>query len=110
VVIDVPQVMAMEPALWPECCIYRVPKTLRKVNVESYSPKFVSIGPFHHGKQELKEMEKNKLRYLRDFLGRARKSPEDLVKSAEKIIKDNERKIHHCYSEDCSLDSKNFVT
>ena len=35
VVIDVPQVMAMEPAMWPECCIYRVPKTLRKVNVES---------------------------------------------------------------------------
>ncbi|XP_031282065.1 uncharacterized protein LOC116140590 [Pistacia vera] len=36
-----------------QCCIYRVPKDLRSVNEEAYTPQLVSIGPLHHGKEEL---------------------------------------------------------
>jgi hypothetical protein len=95
------------PAEWPECCIYRVPKRLRKVKKESYTPKLVSIGPFHHRTNELKDtsMKMHKLRYLKAFSDRTRKSQEDL----RKIIKENEVKIRHCYSEDCKLNSKDFV-
>jgi hypothetical protein len=28
--------------MWPECCIYRVPKQLRNVNEKAYTPKIVS--------------------------------------------------------------------
>jgi hypothetical protein len=101
--IDVPRVM--EPPLWPGCCIYRVPKNLRKINEEAYTPMLVSIGPFHHGLKELRDMEKHKLRYFKDFLYRSGKSQEDLLK----IIQDNEVKIRHCYSEDCKLSSADFV-
>ncbi|XP_062173286.1 UPF0481 protein At3g47200-like [Alnus glutinosa] len=95
------------PAEWPECCIYRVPKRLRKVKKESYTPQLVSIGPFHHRGNELKDtnMKMHKLRYLMAFSDRTGKSQEDL----RKIIKENEVKIRHCYSEDCRLNSKDFV-
>jgi hypothetical protein len=102
-VIDIP--LALEPAQWPECCIYRIPKKLRKVNKEVYIPKLVSIGPFHHRQEELKNMEIQKLRYLREFCYRTRKKQERLAS----IIEDNEVKIRHCYSETFELSSKEFV-
>jgi hypothetical protein len=101
----------MAPAIDPsdselaECCIYKVPKQLRKVNEEANTPKLVSIGPFHHSKVELRDMKNHKLRYFKHFLNRTQKSPNDLLK----IIKDNEIKIRHCYSEDCGLESDGFV-
>ncbi|XP_059439887.1 UPF0481 protein At3g47200-like [Corylus avellana] len=103
VVIDLP--LVMEPALWPGCCIYRVPKKLRKVNKEAYTPKFVSIGPFHHGRKELRDMEMYKLRYFKDFLYRTKKCQEDF----RNIIAENEVQIRHSYSEGSRLDSKDFV-
>lgn len=95
---------------WPECCIYRVFKLLRKGNEEAYTPKLISIGPFHHNQEELRDMEKHKERYFRNFLDWTGKSQEDLLK----IIADNEKDIRRCYSEDysidCSgLDSTDFV-
>jgi hypothetical protein len=102
-VIDIP--LALEPAQWPECCIYRIPKKLRKVNKEVYIPKLVSIGPFHHRQEELKNMEIQKLRYLREFCYRTRKKQERLAS----ITEDNEVKIRHCYSETFELSSKEFV-
>nr|XP_034912581.1 putative UPF0481 protein At3g02645 isoform X5 [Populus alba] len=50
------------------CFIYRVPKRLRELNEKAYTPQVISIGPFHHGKKELQEMEEQKRLYLRQFL------------------------------------------
>ncbi|KAG2669238.1 hypothetical protein I3760_14G025400 [Carya illinoinensis] len=102
--IDMPPVL--EPTEWPECCIYRVPKRLRKVNKEAYTPNLVSIGPLHHGKEELKEMEKQKVRYLKEFCCRTKTNPEDL---ALIINEEKEAKIRHCYAEQSKLGSKEFV-
>ena len=101
--IDIP--LVMEPAIWPRCCIYSVPKNLRKVNKEAYTPRIVSIGPFHHNKNNLSGMEMHKLRYLKDFLYRTGKSQEDLLM----IIQDNEVEIRRCYSEECRLSRTDFV-
>jgi hypothetical protein len=78
------------------CAIY--------INKEAYTPKLVSIGPFHHNLIELRGMEMQKLRYFKDFLYRTRKSQECLLK----IIQNNEVRIRHCYSEDCKLSSTYF--
>ena len=102
-IIDVPQ--DMEPAQWPECCIYRVPKRLRQINNEAYTPKLMSIGPFHHGKDELKEMEMLKVRYFKDFCYRTGKCQKDLAS----VIEDNEVKIRHCYAENFDISSEDFV-
>lgn len=102
-IIDVPQVM--EPLEWPECCIYRVPKLLRMVNREAYTPKLISIGPLHHGKKDLKDMEMLKLRYFKDFSFRTGKCQKELAS----IIEDKEINIRHCYAEASRLSSKEFV-
>ncbi|BFG25199.1 hypothetical protein CerSpe_114730 [Prunus speciosa] len=38
-------------------CIYKIPNVLRKQNEKAFIPSVVSIGPFHHGKENLKGME-----------------------------------------------------
>ncbi|KAL9428073.1 hypothetical protein AB3S75_030128 [Citrus x aurantiifolia] len=63
--IDVRENFEHDPA---RCCIYRVPGPLRKIKEEGYTPKLISIGPFHHDKDELANMEKQKIRYKREFV------------------------------------------
>ncbi|KAH8485744.1 hypothetical protein H0E87_027255 [Populus deltoides] len=48
----------------------KVPSTIRQIkqNQECYDPSLVSIGPYHHGKDELKEMEKLKVSFARQFV------------------------------------------
>jgi len=58
-----------EPPLSPECCIYKVPTDLRKVNEKAYTPEVISIGPFHHGDERLETMEKLiKVTYFKRFV------------------------------------------
>ncbi|KAG6680174.1 hypothetical protein I3842_13G028200 [Carya illinoinensis] len=91
-VIDIP--LVRKPAEQPgQHCIYNVPKILRKVNEEPYTPKLVSIGPLHHRNRKLRDMEMQKLRYLRDFC----------------IIEENADKIRRCYAETSKLSSKEFI-
>ncbi|XP_059434009.1 UPF0481 protein At3g47200-like [Corylus avellana] len=96
----------LPPAEWPECCIYRVPKKLRKVKEEAYTPKLVSIGPFHYGREELRDMQMHKLRYFMDF---CRNRTSESQKSLLKIIEEDEKKIRHCYSEEFRNSSIDFV-
>ncbi|GJT66043.1 ribonuclease H-like domain-containing protein [Tanacetum coccineum] len=44
----------------PAPSIYRVPELLRKVNCSSYSPRVLSIGPFHKQSENLKRLEAHK--------------------------------------------------
>ncbi|XP_011000466.1 PREDICTED: UPF0481 protein At3g47200-like [Populus euphratica] len=48
----------------------KVPSTIRQIkqNEECYDPSLVSIGPYHHGKDELKAMEKLKVTFARQFV------------------------------------------
>ena len=46
-----------EPPSTGDCCIYKVPSKIRKLNEDAYTPSVVSIGPFHHGHPELQNME-----------------------------------------------------
>ncbi|WCJ36936.1 hypothetical protein M5689_018104 [Euphorbia peplus] len=42
------------------CCIYRVPTTTFRMNKVAFTPQILSIGPIHHGKPELRNMEEHK--------------------------------------------------
>ncbi|RXH72451.1 hypothetical protein DVH24_012135 [Malus domestica] len=87
------------------CCIYRVPKTLRRVNEKAYTPQAVSIGPLHHGKKGLKEMEGHKKRYLQYFLERTGVSKEDYKTK----IRGKEAELRSCYAQTIELSSDEFV-
>ncbi|VVA39530.1 PREDICTED: UPF0481, partial [Prunus dulcis] len=58
-----------------------VPKRLRDENDKAYTPRVVSIGPLHHGRESLKSMEEHKMRYMKDFLERTEVKLEDLFKN-----------------------------
>ncbi|KAG2669233.1 hypothetical protein I3760_14G025200 [Carya illinoinensis] len=103
---DPPALEALEASRCPDkYCIYRVPKRLRKVNNMAYTPRLVSIGPFHHRSEELKDMDIKKFLILKNFCNRTGKSIKDL----KCIIKDKENKIRSCYSETFLLSSDGFV-
>ncbi|XP_050219168.1 putative UPF0481 protein At3g02645 [Mercurialis annua] len=88
-----------------ERCIYRVPKKFRDVNEYAYTPRLVSIGPFHHGKGDLKAMEEHKWRHLQNFLKQTNVNLDDLVQ----IIKDSEEMARNCYADTIEMTSDEFV-
>lgn len=90
-----------------ECCIYRVPRALRRKNEEAYTPKVISIGPLHHGKDELADMEKQKIRYKREFRKRIR--PEKWQQLIN-FIEENEKRIRNSYEENSKLEKLEFIT
>ena len=106
-VIDIPP--DLEPAQWSECCIYRVPKKLRSVNECAYTPKLISIGPFHHGNEDLREMEMQKMRYFQEFCFRTSKTPEDLAMDLGSIIEKKETRICRSYAEKPKQDKNQLV-
>ncbi|ESR59112.1 hypothetical protein CICLE_v10017831mg [Citrus x clementina] len=66
----------------------------------------VSIGPFHHGKEELKAMEEHKQRYLKCFLQRTKVSMARFLA----FIKEREAELLSCYAETIhNLQSDDFV-
>ncbi|KAI3964704.1 hypothetical protein MKW92_003542, partial [Papaver armeniacum] len=96
-------------------CIRRVHEKLHKTTEpSSYAPLMVSIGPFHRGKEHLKEMEECKLHYMSNILNRTREVHN--VESIQKVFRDcvesvggMEEKIRQCYSETINLKSKEFI-
>ncbi|KAJ4705212.1 hypothetical protein OWV82_022020 [Melia azedarach] len=102
-IVDIPK--NLEPQ--PECCIYKVPKDLRKIKEEAYTPQVVSIGPFHYNKEELIDMEIQKIRYQREFNKRIelKETWQELVK----YIKNQEQYICNCYQEMPKFGKEDFI-
>lgn len=55
---------------WARLSVYRVPKSLREGDERAYMPQVVSIGPLHHGRRRLREMDRHKWRALHHVLKR----------------------------------------
>ena len=106
IIVDVKSAIDLEPDKRPECCIYRVPQKLRKVNEDAYAPMLIAIGPFHHGKENLKKMEELKVRYFIEACYRTNKSQMDLAR----FVREQELKIRHCYAENFhEISKEDFV-
>ena len=88
-----------------ECRIYKVPYHLRKWNEEAYTPKVISIGPYHHNKEKFQTTEKHKVRCFRSFIRRAGINLENLVTT----ITEMEDIIRHCYVDFAQLERDDFV-
>ncbi|KAK7380556.1 hypothetical protein VNO78_33069 [Psophocarpus tetragonolobus] len=92
-------------------CIYRIPPRLRETNPKAYTPRIVSIGPFHKtidvGKEDsiFESMEKLKLKYLKGFLNRTLLPVENIVV----LLKNMEDKIRSCYGAPIKHDSHDFL-
>ncbi|KAL9386284.1 hypothetical protein Peur_019408 [Populus x canadensis] len=86
-------------------CIYKVPERLRQLNEKAYTPRLVSIGPIHHGKEKLKSMEDHKRMYLKEFIARTKVS----VKGFIELIKEKETRLRNCYAETNGCSSEYFI-
>ncbi|GAY65121.1 hypothetical protein CUMW_238820 [Citrus unshiu] len=92
------------------CCIYRVPKGLRKINEEAYTPKVISIGPLHHDKNELADMEKHKIRYKKKF---SKRITDETWQELIHFVDLYEQSIRNCYEDrSCTfkLEKIDFIT
>jgi hypothetical protein len=96
---------SLEPPLSHGYCIYRVPHDLRKLNEKAYTPKYISIGPFHNGDKRLETMEKLKVRHLKIFVEKAAQNVEKLVST----IRGREGDVRRCYAETSRLSSDDYV-
>ncbi|XP_049392333.1 putative UPF0481 protein At3g02645 [Solanum stenotomum] len=61
----------LDKSSFKSCTIFKVNVRLRESNPDAYTPKMVSIGPYHRKNAQLRPMEKYKLLYLRRFLKRS---------------------------------------
>ncbi|MED6156289.1 hypothetical protein PIB30_013321 [Stylosanthes scabra] len=95
-----------KPRFSEECCIYKVPNNIRKLNEDAYTPQVVSIGPFHHANQNLQKMEDQKRLYCRQFIERSEtKNLESLVSCVQEM----EEEVRSCYSDDIKLSKEEHV-
>ncbi|XP_042519310.1 UPF0481 protein At3g47200-like [Macadamia integrifolia] len=98
-----------EPPLSSRACIFRVPHVLSRQSEGAFAPNIVSIGPFHHGHENLKRMEEFKLWYLHGLLSRAPTSQTSL-KIFTKAIRQLEERARECYAEHLmEFDTDEFV-
>jgi hypothetical protein len=72
----------------------------------AYTPKVVSIGLLHHGKEGLKAMEAHKKRYLQDFL---RRTNNESLEFYIQVVKEKEARLRGCYAETIQFSSDEFV-
>ncbi|WCJ31262.1 hypothetical protein M5689_012768 [Euphorbia peplus] len=90
---------------WEKLCIYRVPHYLREGDDKAYVPQMVSLGPYHHGKRRLRQMDRHKWRALQHVLKR---SDQD-IKVYLDSIREVEEKARSCYEGSTSLSSNEFI-
>ncbi|KAH7841288.1 hypothetical protein Vadar_027945 [Vaccinium darrowii] len=104
-VTSITEMIAVLPPISPDICIYRAPQGVRKVNEKAYTPQKVSIGPLHHGKENLLPMEEQKLRYLSAFLDRTKLS----LEVCTSFIRGLEKRVRNCYVEGVNFCSDELV-
>ncbi|KAF8389058.1 hypothetical protein HHK36_025743 [Tetracentron sinense] len=89
-----------------ETCIYRVPEVLRRVSESAYTPKLVSLGPFHRDNGSLGKMNVHKRMYLKTYLDWY---PEIKLESCLESLRGIEGRARQCYAEFINLNSFQFV-
>ncbi|KAJ0477511.1 hypothetical protein HanRHA438_Chr13g0607251 [Helianthus annuus] len=77
--------------------IFEVPRRLREVNPSSFTPRVVSIGPLHKGRENLKLMEDKKASFLHEFLTGVPGSREETLKKCDEQVRGSVDKIRRCY-------------
>nr|POE88631.1 upf0481 protein [Quercus suber] len=97
--LECKEIIIQNPQWRPECCIYMVPKRLREVKKEAYTPRLISVGPLHRNIDASNEMEMLKQKYFQEFFHRTWKDRMEF----ENIVKKNEENIRHCYAAEISL-------
>ncbi|EEF37410.1 UPF0481 protein At3g47200 [Ricinus communis] len=90
---------------WAKLCIYRVPHYLREGDDKAIVPQIVSLGPYHHAKRRLRQMDRHKWRSLQHVLKRTNKDIKLFLDSVREV----EERARSCYEGTIGLSSNEFV-
>ncbi|KAL0908693.1 hypothetical protein M5K25_023198 [Dendrobium thyrsiflorum] len=90
---------------WETQSIYRVPKSLRDVDQTAYTPKILSLGPYHLGRRRFRSMDRHKWRSLYHALDRTKHDIRHYLDAA-RFLEDRARS---CYEAPISISSDAFV-
>ncbi|XP_073056184.1 UPF0481 protein At3g47200-like [Primulina eburnea] len=77
-----------QSAQWSKRSIYRVSACVTDLNKKAYQPQMVSIGPYHHGEENLRPMEEHKHRALLHFLKRSKKPLQSFIDELTPVVQD----------------------
>ncbi|KAG7034325.1 UPF0481 protein, partial [Cucurbita argyrosperma subsp. argyrosperma] len=90
---------------WAKVSIYKVPHYLKDGDDKAVVPQIVSLGPYHHGKRRVRQMERHKWRSLHHILERTKHD----IKLYLDAMKELEEKARSCYEGPFSYSSNEFV-
>ncbi|XP_056163864.1 UPF0481 protein At3g47200-like [Syzygium oleosum] len=93
------------PGSWANLSIYRFPHYLKDGNDKDWVPQIVSLGPYHHGAEHLRHMERHKWRCLHRILERSHQAIGRYLDSVKKV----EVRARACYEGKISMSSDEFV-
>ncbi|KAJ4952613.1 hypothetical protein NE237_029445 [Protea cynaroides] len=96
----------MVPHISSTSCIYRVPQNLRDIDQKAYTPKVVSIGPFHYGGKDFEVVQTQKGQFLKSFVSRRLGSTLSEYLQSLRLI---EGTIRERYAERIELESDEFI-
>ncbi|XP_028802462.1 UPF0481 protein At3g47200-like [Neltuma alba] len=89
----------------PDCCISRVIYPIRDIKPDAYTPKIVSIGPFHYGDERLQDMERHKQVFFKRFTQRSHTNLDVMIN----FVKSSVPKVRASYSGNINLSDKELV-
>ena len=92
---------------WAKLSIYRIPHYLRDSSGDdkAFVPQIVSLGPYHHGKRRLRQMDHHKWRSLNHVLKRTKHD----IRLYLDAMKEIQERAHACYEGPINLSSNEFV-
>ncbi|GAY50394.1 hypothetical protein CUMW_126260 [Citrus unshiu] len=106
IVLDLEEELRCLTSTPSQFSIFRVPQVLRNVNEKAYAPRLLSIGPYHHGKDQLLDFEKYKMSYLQRLLERRLDIP---LSCYFAVMRELEETAKNCYGGSISLNQDEFV-
>ncbi|XP_056163839.1 UPF0481 protein At3g47200-like [Syzygium oleosum] len=93
------------PGSWANLSIYRFPHYLKDGDDKDWVPQIVSLGPYHHGKDHLRHMERHKWRCLHRILERSHQAIGRYLESVKKV----EGRARAFYEGTITMSSDEFV-
>ncbi|XP_059455187.1 UPF0481 protein At3g47200-like [Corylus avellana] len=88
-------------------CIFRLSRRLNNINGKSLDPQVVALGlgPYHHGKPQLQNMEELKWRWLASFMESKKGKLEECLIQLRPL----EKEVRECYSETIKLSADELL-